>query len=85
MFSSQLKLKTISDADGYKKFIEKENDIIENVKDQQKSKAAHIHCNSEQIELGKTVYNEHVYNFVRKLHTKYLLNVSKCPLIHLPT
>ncbi|VDI29107.1 Hypothetical predicted protein [Mytilus galloprovincialis] len=41
-----------NDSDGYEKFIEKETDIIENVKDQEKSKEAYIHCNSEQIELA---------------------------------
>lgn len=44
----------ISDSDGYEKFVEKQNEIVENVKNQQRSKEAHIHCNSEQIELGKT-------------------------------
>lgn len=52
---------TTSDSDGYEKFIEKETDIIENVKDQEKSKEAYVHCNSEQIELGKTVHYENAF------------------------
>ncbi|VDH93839.1 Hypothetical predicted protein, partial [Mytilus galloprovincialis] len=40
------------DSDGYEKFVEKQNEIVENVKNQQRSKEAHIHCNSEQIELA---------------------------------
>ncbi|XP_052084687.1 von Willebrand factor A domain-containing protein 7-like isoform X2 [Mytilus californianus] len=40
------------DSDGYEKFVEKQNEIVENVKNQERSKEAHIHCNSEQIELA---------------------------------
>ncbi|XP_052084991.1 von Willebrand factor A domain-containing protein 7-like [Mytilus californianus] len=40
------------DSDGYEKFVEKQKEIVENVQNQEKSKEAHIHCNSEQIELA---------------------------------
>ncbi|XP_071140760.1 uncharacterized protein [Mytilus edulis] len=40
------------DSDGYEKFVEKQIEIVEHVQNQELSKQAHVHCNSEQIEFA---------------------------------
>lgn len=62
----------ISDSDGYEKFVEKQIEIVEHVQNQELSKQAHVHCNSEQIEFGKIIYNEHDY--MNKKCIDYLYN-----------
>ncbi|CAC5404391.1 unnamed protein product [Mytilus coruscus] len=42
------------DKDGLQEFSRRENEIIQHVKDQERSDTAYIHCNSEQIELANT-------------------------------
>lgn len=71
MCNIALKIQIFSDKDGLQEFSRRVNEIVQHVTNQERSDTAYVHCNSEQIELGKYHFtsfilfqNENIYMYV---------------------